>query len=159
MIADQKDPSLDMKTAAWRRPEFFLYWLPPLLWAGAILVMSGEMGSSSHTLALLQWLLSSSLSPGQIKAIHFYLRKTGHATAYGILFFLWFRALRGQRRLRPGRAAWLTLGLCLLLAVTDEGHQFLLQSRTGSIWDVCLDLSGSGLTAVLLLVTGWPRPR
>ena len=150
-----------MRTAFWRHPDFFLYWLPPLVWGGAILVMSGDLCSSPNTLMLLKWVLSwfPPLTPGQIAAIHFYLRKTGHAVAYAILALLWLRALRGSLGLSPKRSFSLTLGFCLIFAALDEGHQYFLPSRTGSLWDVALDLSGSGLVALLTLAAGRPRPK
>jgi VanZ family protein len=140
-------------------PAFLLYWLPPLLWTAAILIVSGDLGSSRNTMSLLQWLLSwlPSMTPAKLAVVNHYLRKTGHALAYGVLYFLWFRAFRGQWRSRPGRACLGSLGLCLLLAMLDEGHQGFLASRSGSIYDVALDLSGSGLGA-LLTFTFWPRP-
>jgi VanZ family protein len=127
------------------------YWLPPLLWSAAVLAMSGDWGAGRQTLGLVQWLCSwiPSLSPAQIQVIHFYFRKTGHVLAYGILYLLWFRAFQGSFRYRPGISFLWALGLSLLLALLDEGHQSRLASRTGSIRDVALDLGGALLAAGL----------
>jgi VanZ family protein len=100
------------------------------------------------------------LSPDQFSLIHFYFRKiVGHLGNYGFLYFLWFRAFRGQLGCRQGRAFLYSLTLCLGIALTDEGHQALLASRTGSIRDVALDIGGSSLSALITLVFRIPRVR
>ncbi len=79
-----------------------------------------------------------------------YLRKAGHVMAYAGLYFLWFRVFRGQLfpRLRPA-ILW-SLGLCLLTALADEGHQALVPSRDGSLLDVALDFGAAALAALAL---------
>ena len=121
--------------------------------------MSGDWGSGKNTYGLLQWLLAGwkELTPAQLKLINFYLRKTGHVVAYGLMYVLWFRAFRAQAGYGPWGACLRSLAACLFFASSDEGRQWFYPSRGGSIWDVYLDLCGSGLAA---LVTGavW-RPR
>jgi len=148
--------------AAWlRTPVYFSYWLPPLLWCAMVLLFSGDWGSSRHTLGLLRWLLSwiPSLSPAQINMIHYYCRKSGHVLAYGILYFLWFRAFQGNLHYSVKNAALWSLGLSLLVALTDEGHQAMLGSRSGSLQDVGLDFSAALLAAWLTTIFWRPRPR
>jgi VanZ family protein len=149
------------KAPWWRTPAFFSYWLPPVLWCGAILAFSGDWGSSGNTLGLVRWLLSflPSLSPDQLLVLHFYVRKAGHVLAYGILSCLWLRALRGELPLRPPKAFFWALGLSLLVSLADEGHQSFFASRTGCLADVGLDFSAA-LLAALLCGLAWPgRPR
>lgn len=131
--------------------DFLWSWLPPLLWGGVILSFSGDLGSAQNTGVILNWLLSWSglLSPIQVDLLHSFLRKTGHAVAYGFLYFLWFRALKGYLHYPGGRACLWSLALCLTVAVLDEGHQSLLTSRSGSIGDVTLDLGGAFLAALI----------
>jgi VanZ family protein len=131
--------------------EFLSYWLPPLLGMTAILGLSGDLGASAHTLDLVKWLLSwvPFLSPARIPAIHDLLRKGGHVLTYGPLYFLWFRAFQGHLGLGGKRAFLWSLGLCLMVAMMDEGHQSLVPSRTGSFRDVGLDLGGATLGAVI----------
>lgn len=145
----------------WRDPCFLLYWLPPILWGLAIIVMSGDIASAPNTFGLLKWLLSwfVALKPAQINLVNFYLRKTGHALAYGLMYFLWFRAFRGHLGTAPGRAFLYALGLCLLVSVTDEGHQSFTRFRGGSGYDVLLDLSGASLAALITFAVWTPRPR
>jgi VanZ family protein len=139
---------------------FLWYWVPPLAWCGVVLGLSGDLGSSRHTFDILKWLLSwlPSLSPAQFDLIHFYFRKTlGHFGNYAFVYFLWFRAFRGQMGYQLGRAVLCSLGLCLSLALLDEGHQALFSSRGSSLRDVALDLGGA-LTAALITSIFWiPR--
>ncbi len=140
-----------MRFSSWWANSFY-YWLPPIIWGLSIITMSGDLGSFSNTVGLLKSLLSwFSLTPAQLDILNFYLRKTGHATAYGIFFLLWFRAFRGQMDYGIFRSFFWSMGLCLLVAVLDEYHQSFVSSRTGSIRDVALDLTGSSLAAVITL--------
>jgi VanZ family protein len=121
-----------------------------------MLALSGDLGSGNNTGKLLHWLLPN-LSPAHFELIHFYLRKgLGHVGDYGFLYFLWFRAFRGGLGYRGGRAFLWSLGLCLAVALLDEGHQTLLASRTGSLRDVGLDLAGSSGAALILTIFRTP---
>jgi VanZ family protein len=148
------------KALWWRNPNFFSYWLPPVCWGGAILALSGDLGSSGNTLGLLNWLLSllPAFSPDQLPMLNFYVRKAGHVLAYAALSCLWFRALRGGRSLRPRQAFFGALSLSLLVSLADEGHQSFLTSRTGCLADVALDFSAA-LLAALGCGLAWPGPR
>ncbi|MEW6388391.1 MAG: VanZ family protein [Thermodesulfobacteriota bacterium] len=130
------------------------FWLPPLLWTAVLLVFSGDLGASEHSLGIIHWLLSffPPLSPRQILLIHGYLRKIiGHLLAYGFLSFLWLRAWRGHLGFSPGAGVLWSLLLCLVVAAVDEGHQVLVPTRTGNIWDVAWDMSGAVLVALISL--------
>lgn len=143
---------------------WLLHWGPALVWGLVILILSGDWGSSAHTLSLFHRLLSLfiSLSPQELEALHHVLRKVGHVTAYGLLYLLFHRALKLHCPARPWCRCLVALVLSLSIALLDEGRQSLLYSRSGSLADVCLDLSGA--TAAALLTFGrWrpqgPRPR
>jgi VanZ family protein len=136
--------------------KFLGSWLPPLVWCGVMLALSGDLGSASNTGRLLHWLLPT-LSPAQFELVHFYVRKgVGHIGDYGFLYFLWFRAFQAHLGYRGGRAFLWSLGLCLAMALLDEGHQSLLTSRSGSLRDVGLDLAGSCGAALILWFSGPP---
>jgi len=141
--------------------ELLSYWLPPFLGVTAILVFSGDLGASPRTLNLVRLLLSwvPYLRPADLEVINTALRKGGYVLSYGVLFFLWFRAFRGHRGYGRGLALLCSLAWCLAVAAMDEGHQFLVASRTGSLRDVSLDLAGSTLGAVLTLGCWSPRLR
>jgi VanZ family protein len=142
---------LGIITTVWRKPLFIYYWLPPILWGLAVLCISSDIGSDSHTRDWLQWLLSRfvTLNPAQLNMINFYFRKTGHFMAYGIMSFLWLRAFRGHADYGPWRSCLWSLGLCLLYALMDEGIQLFCPTREASIRDVILDMSGSSVAALI----------
>jgi len=128
-------------------------WCPPLLWGLAILILSGDLGSSHNTFGLIQWLISrvADLSAGQIAALHGAMRKLGHMLAYGVLCFLWFRSFQVHRPDRRGFCLFLAVLCSLAVALLDEGHQLMVGTRRGSLMDVGWDMAGAGLTAGLIL--------
>ncbi len=67
-------------------------------------------------------------------------RKIVHATEYGVLFVLWWRAL-GYRN--PVAAAAITVGY----AATDELHQTFVHGRHGTPVDVLIDAAGVAIAA------------
>lgn len=139
------------------RSRFLCYWLPPLLWGLVVLGLSGEWGSDTTSLGMLGWLLSwvTTWSPAQLLEINFYARKAAHVTVYAILYVLWHRAFQEQQRYSRSGAFLISMVLCLTFGLMDEGHQLLVNSRTGSIRDVGLDLAGSSLGALLTFAL-WP---
>ena len=138
---------------------FCLYWLPPLLLAGAqIFILSTTRFGGEHTLPLAQWLHSLwPLRVMELNRYHLLLRKGSHLVAYGILYLLWFRPLRVRLGLSLARAALWGLGLCLLVGAGEEVAQQMTQGRVGQVSDVILDLAGASLAA--LLVWGLTRAR
>jgi VanZ family protein len=60
-------------------------------------------------------------------------RKLIHAATYGLLWFLWWRAL--------GRT-WPAVAITLLYAISDEYHQTFVHGRHGSPLDVAVDMAG-----------------
>jgi VanZ family protein len=123
-----------------------------MLWGLAVLCMSGDLGAGTNSLGILKWLLSwlVALEPAQLNLINLYVRKTGHVLAYGLMYFLWFRAFRGHADYGPWRACLWSLGFCLFYASMDEGRQWFYPSRGASIGDVILDMSGAGLAALII---------
>jgi VanZ family protein len=70
------------------------------------------------------------------------LRKAAHMTEYGVLWWLWWRAL-GFRRL--GAAVAITLAY----AATDEFHQTFVSGRHGTPVDVVIDAAGVAIAILL----------
>jgi VanZ family protein len=79
------------------------------------------------------------------------LRKAAHMTEYGLLWFLWWRAL-GRRHPAPA------IAITLLWAASDEYHQSFVQGRHGTPWDVAIDAVGMGL-ALLVVRLAYSQPR
>ena len=82
--------------------------------------------------------------------------KFAHFIAYGVLAWLWWRALSPDRRI-----TWLLLGLALGLAtlygISDEFHQFFVPGRHPRLADVLFDMAGALGTVLLLRFFEWPR--
>jgi VanZ family protein len=72
-----------------------------------------------------------------------FLRKGAHMLEYGLLWGLWWRALRyGNPRV--------SIAVTLLYAASDEVHQTFVDDRLGSPVDWCIDAAGVGLGGLLV---------
>jgi VanZ family protein len=69
------------------------------------------------------------------------LRKLAHMAEFGLLWWLWWRALRIPH---PGPA----IAITLLYAASDEIHQHFVAGRHGSVLDWCIDAAGVGLAGL-----------
>jgi len=69
------------------------------------------------------------------------LRKLAHMAEFGLLWWLWMRALRG----RAVPAAVIAIGY----AITDEIHQSFVDGRVGSPLDVAIDAAGVGIAVAI----------
>ena len=99
-------------------------WAPPLLLMAVIFVFSAQPD------------LNSGL--GTIDLIG---RKIIHATEYGLLTLLWWRALRN-----PLAAA----AIAIAYSATDEFHQHFVHGRHGTPVDVLIDAIGVAIAVVLI---------
>ena len=78
-------------------------------------------------------------------------RKMVHATEYGLLWWLWLRALRF-------RHPWVAALICLAYSGSDEYHQTFVHGRHGTPVDMGFDMTGVGLAAVAYYGL-WQAPR
>lgn len=144
-------PSSSQTATAWGN-RLWRY-LPLFTWMAVIFIGSTDALSASHSeLAvrpLLLWLFPR-ISDQQVAAIHFLLRKAGHFSEYAILAFLAARAFTGSAQ-ELLRRRWFAVALVLVIlyAFSDEFHQSFEASRTASILDSLIDISG-GLAALIL---------
>jgi VanZ family protein len=129
-------------------------WLLVLVWTAVLWWLGSESGSLSATSRfigpLLRWLLPEA-SQATLSQIHFLLRKAAHVGGYGLLAFLTWRALLASTRAAALRLTLPALAWVLAVAVCDEIRQATLPARTGSAWDVGLDISGGILALALAL--------
>jgi VanZ family protein len=129
-------------------------WLAVAACIGVILAFSGEefsAGTTSRIIGpLLHWLFPH-LDPATLYALHGFVRKGAHVTEYALLGLLAFRALRLSLAISLARTALLGITLVLAVAATDELRQSFLPSRTGSLVDVLIDLSGGALGVCLIV--------
>jgi len=125
-----------------------LVWLPTFVWLCVLALFSTDLFSAAHT-GIILWRIVGFIYPGitgeQFEGLHFIVRKAAHFTCYGFLSFLAFFAWRAT--LPTGdrwnfRWARLALLVTLLAGSLDETHQIFVYSRTASVRDVLLDVSG-----------------
>ncbi|MBV9010062.1 MAG: VanZ family protein [Verrucomicrobia bacterium] len=140
---------------------FFRYWLPILVWMTLIFIGSSDVLSAEHTSRviepLLRWLWPG-ISPAAIVKMHFLLRKAGHVSEYAVLAVLVYRAVVNTLLFRrPFASAALVLGTCAIYAASDEFHQSFVPSRTASVRDVMIDVSGALLAVCLYSVVALGR--
>jgi VanZ family protein len=114
-------------------------WLPVIVWAVLIFCLSTSAFSASNTAQIidpiLRWIFPG-ISAAAIDVGHMLVRKSAHFTEYGVLFWL---LIRGPMVERP----YLALMLCVVYALSDEGHQVFVPGRSASLYDVALDSSGA----------------
>lgn len=132
------------------------YYLPVVLWAAVIALLSTSGFDTSFTLKVLRAandFFEVGFSLKQLREINAVVRKLGHVTEYFILGLLLWRALRRGRE-----AAWhwsWALGTFLLGAAwagLDELHQRFERGRGSSIVDVGWDSLGILLALLLLFL-------
>jgi VanZ family protein len=116
-----------------RPPAILVVWLPVVVWAAVIFVLS----ATPH------------LRVAQADDLDFIVRKAGHMAAFGILAVLLWRALSFSAVCRA--MAW-SLLLTIAYAATDEFHQSFTAGRNASPVDVSIDSAGAVIALVALAV-------
>ena len=134
-------------------PSWVRSWLPAVVWACLIFMLSTDSFSSEHTSRiigpLLHWLFPG-MSRESLNVINLLIRKAAHFTEYFIFCLFIFRGVRGARvgwRWTWGFSAWFVAAAYSCL---DEIHQAFVSSRTASPYDSLLDSIGA-FFAVLAL--------
>lgn len=137
-------------------------WLPVVVWAVVIFLLSRDPHSGRHIHEILRWAFG-------LLGIHhladmgtwaFIAAKCAHFTVYFVLSLLVYRALAlGRGAWFQGRQAAWTLLIIFLYACSDEFHQTLVHGRNGSWRDVVLDTIGGAVALVVLraVLAAWGR--
>lgn len=126
---------------------------PLLLWIAFISFASTGEFSAANTSRIIRpvllWLVPN-ITEAQLVTIHFLTRKAAHFTEYAILAGLASRAFVTSSYAFVTRR-WFELSLLLVgtYALLDEFHQNFVSSRTASIYDSLIDISG-GVTVLLI---------
>jgi VanZ family protein len=137
---------------------FLKNWLPVIVWVGVIFLGSTDPMSAEHTsrfiVPFLRW-LKPDISAETLASIHFIVRKCTHVGEYAVLGLLLLRAttlMTNSKRSIPILYVSV-LGMCLIVAATDEFHQTFVASRGASIRDIMIDCSGAilGLTIASII--------
>ncbi len=138
-------------------------WLPPFLWMAAIFVFSTDLFSSGNTggiLAKIVLWLAPTISDEGLQTIHFLVRKAGHFTVYAGLAFLLIRAFRiGSAQRWHWHWALYSFLIVGIYALLDEYHQSFTTSRTGSIYDSLIDLTGGAFMLLVLWLLSLRTPK
>src|SRR6476661_2116678 len=143
---------------------FLKYWLPVLGWLvvtfiGSTNVMSVEQ-TSRFIVPFLLW-LKPGMTQQDVWIIMEFMRHCAHVGEYAVLAFLMWRALRWgiSVSMRMPTLYGLVLLGCALFAASDEFHQTFVKSRTPSVRDVLLDVTGAslGLLIAAIFANRWPK--
>ena len=140
----------EKSSKSWR--DTLIAYAPLVFWTLVVLGFSTGQGSMSETslviVPVLKYLFPSA-SEATIALYHGYIRKCAHFTEYSILAFFAWRAFTyfGSSFLRKLAAPIIFVAL---IACLDEFNQSFSASRTSSVWDVLLDISGGTFTIFFL---------
>lgn len=115
--------------------KFLNYWLPVILWAGAIFYLSAV----------------PNLNSGLAVFWDVFWRKLFHAAEFGVLNLLLWRALHYGEAVSFKKALWWSLILTVLYAVSDELHQYFVPDRQCRWQDVGQDSLGAVAASFILL--------
>jgi len=106
--------------------KFLIYWLPPILWASGIFYLSSISG----------------LASGLTVFWDVFWRKLFHATEFGILSLLFWRALHYGENVNLKKALCWSFLLTVLYAISDETHQYFVPNRECRLRDMGIDSLG-----------------
>jgi VanZ family protein len=130
-----------------------MLYAPLFLWIGVIFLLSSGSGSMAATSRFIRPLLEflfPAASEESLQLMHFYIRKTAHFTEYAVLGYWAMRAFtRTAAEWLRNHPYILAFAVVIVVASLDEFNQRFISSRTGSIWDVALDISG-GVVAIAI---------
>jgi VanZ family protein len=109
--------------------QVWAYWLPVLLWAGAIYYLS-------------------SLPQPDLPELFPHFDKLVHAGVYAGLAFLVARAVGVQRARVDRFTLWIAIAVASVYGLTDEWHQSYVPTRSAEVWDWAADMVGSVMGAL-----------
>ena len=134
-------------------------WILVVLCAVVILGLGGaEFGASQTSRYLwptLRWFFPD-LTISTYLVLQIWIRKTAHVTEYALLGFLAFRAVFLSTHSALARVALLSIGVAASVAATDEFRQSFLPQRTGTPWDVAIDVTAA---VIAIGVALWVKRR
>jgi VanZ family protein len=121
-------------------------WLPTVIWICCIFILSTEVFSANHTSHILGKILRflfPAISYRDIFTVHFFVRKAAHMVEFFIVSILLFRSFRNTYKTKDYKTWTLySTVTVILVAIVDEMHQWFVASRTSSLIDVGIDITG-----------------
>ena len=136
---------------------------PLVIWIGVIFFFSSSQGSMSQTSLfigpLLQFLFPEMPDETRL-AVHGLVRKAAHITEYAVLAMLAVRTIGLTTNIGTWPTWLISLTIVASVAALDEFNQSFLPQRTGSTYDVLIDIAG-GILGILLaaLISQWSTRR
>lgn len=126
--------SLPLPFTTWRIPAVLNAYVPPLLWAVVIFLLSSQ----------------SVLPSLDVSSYDFIFKKCAHMFVYGVLFLLLQRGalitIKPTTITRTPHLLWMVpLFFTIMYAMTDEIHQTFVPGRYGTLRDIGYDLTGAFL--------------
>ena len=127
-------------------------WLPVVAWSAVILLASDDTFSATNSGTWFREVFGRELP----HIAHVAIRKLAHLVEYGILGALALRGAAGSQPadpfdgLRARRSTVIALAVALFVAIIDETRQSFVATRTGSPWDVLVDVAGAAIGVWLL---------
>ncbi len=119
-------------------------YVPLFLWIAVIFLLSSGQGASGRTSLIIRPILEFLFPSAPDETLLFYhgvIRKCAHFAEYAVLGLL---ACRAFRTVFEGRRVYFAaFGLVLVTASLDEFNQSFNPLRTGTPWDVAIDVSGA----------------
>ncbi|MDW7659044.1 MAG: VanZ family protein [Bacillota bacterium] len=140
-------------------------YLLTLLWMGFIFQMSAQAGPDSNDLSagITEIIVETieRVSPQadiSVQDLHRFVRKYAHFFSYLVLGLLMVNSLTlsrlyaGKKGVAPWFTRWpywriwlISLGVCVLFAISDEIHQLFVPGRGCQVTDMLIDSGGSTL--------------
>jgi VanZ family protein len=129
----------------WR--ERLTAYVPLIFWIGVIFYLSSGKGAMAETSPFIRPILVflfPDASEATLAIYHGYIRKFAHFAEYAVLAFF------ASRAFIKASSFWYLFAFLLTaaIAVLDEINQSFNPRRTGSEWDVVLDMIG-GVSAII----------
>ena len=157
LFENDSDESIESPARNRRGRRAIVAWLLVFCWGAMIWILGGDSFSFSETSeTLLPWLdwLTGSLDWRTRYKIFVAIRKSAHFIEYAILALLTFRAatLSAARKTQLATAGWVALFIVMSLATADEARQAFSPVRTGSPYDILIDVAGGLITVLGLIV-------
>ena len=93
-----------------------------------------------------------------LKQIEHFIRKLAHFSLYTVVGFL-LMSLLSTYKLKQKNKIYMSFGIGLMYAISDEIHQSFIPERTPMISDVCIDTCGviTGIIILLVIQFIWYR--
>ena len=144
-----------------RRAVTVFFALLTLAWTALLFYFSGQTGLTSGALsgritrALFGWMID--LGWVQYRPLHVFVRKAAHFALFAIeggLIALTLGSALPKRVLIPMMA-----GVCALLAVGNELHEYFTAGRSCELRDMLIDFAGAMTGLALVLLIAWAARR